>query len=400
MTILHTGDWHIGQVFYNYDRSDEHRAFLEHLAGIVREKSPDVMLVCGDIFHTASPSTSAQKLYIEGLVRIHEAAPDMEIVVIAGNHDSGSRIEVDKILWEEFNVHAVGSVAREAEGMSVHIIPVGNPLKGYVVAVPYCNALNFPMIDEGSARQERQAAFFRRLSEMVYEANPERLPVVLASHATVTGSDPRKQDITVGGIDSIGIDDMGSCYDYIALGHIHFPQDIGQRARYAGSPLPVSFNEDYRHNVTFVSVGGNGCAPEKETIEIPAMRPVRTIPEGGAVEFEDALKMLEGFPQDEDAYVRLNVKVRQYGGADWAERAVRATDGKKCRYCCIQMESSAQDAMNQGRMAFSREEFRTKSPVDIAGMYWKEKTGEDMDEELLELLEKAVREASESNRQE
>ncbi|MGM9736057.1 MAG: exonuclease SbcCD subunit D [Candidatus Cryptobacteroides sp.] len=400
MKVLHTGDWHIGQVFYNYDRSDEHRAFLGHLAGIVRETAPDVMVVCGDIFHTASPSTAAQKLYIEGLVRIHEAAPGMEIVVIAGNHDSGSRIEVDRLLWEEFNVHTVGSVARDTEGMSVHIIPVGNPLKGYVVAVPYCNPLNFPVIEEGSARQERQAEFFRRLLEMVSEVNPEGLPVVLAAHATVIGCNPGRQDITVGGIDSMDMDDIGSGYDYMALGHIHFPQDIGKKARYAGSPLPVSFNEDYRHSVTLVSIGEKGSDVKKETIVIPTMRAVRTIPEDGAVEFEDALKMLEEFPQDEDAYIRLNVKVRQYGGADWAERASRATDGKKCRYCCMLMESSAGAEMNQGRATFSREEFKTKSPVDIAGLYWKEKTGEDMDGELVKLLEKAVAEASEGNRQE
>lgn len=394
MTILHTGDWHIGQAFYNYDRADEHRAFLERLAGIAREKSPDAMVVCGDIFHTAAPSAASQKLYIEGLVKIHEAAPGMEIVVIAGNHDSGSRIEVDRLLWEEFNVHTVGSVARDIDGMDKHIVPVGNPVKGYVVAVPYCHPMNYPMLDEGTERQDRQAAFFRRLLKTVEGVNTDGLPVVLAGHLTVTGCNPGKQDITVGGIDSMRLDDIGEGYDYLALGHIHFPQDIGSKARYAGSPLPVSFNEDYGHSVTLVNVEGHGSAAVKEIIGLPSVRAVRTIPEDKAVEFEDALGMLERLPQDENAYIRLNVKARQYGGADWAERAIRASEGMKWRYCCMLMESTAIDSDGKGRREFSREEFKTKSPVEIAAMHWKDRTGTDMDGELVKLLEKAVSEAS------
>ena len=91
MKILHTSDWHLGQVFYGYDRREEQQAFLEALAEVVGRERPDVMIVSGDVFHNSTPSAQAKRMYVEGMMRIHEACPTMTVVVIAGNHDSPSR---------------------------------------------------------------------------------------------------------------------------------------------------------------------------------------------------------------------------------------------------------------------------------------------------------------------
>ena len=395
MKILHTSDWHIGQVFYNYDRSDEHRHFFEWLAGIVREHTPDVMVVCGDIFHTAAPSISAQKLYIESLVKIHEAAPEMTVVVTAGNHDSGSRIEVDRLLWENFNVRTIGNVERMEENLSRHIVPIGDPVVGYVVAIPHCYPLNFPVFGNDMPREDRQVAFFRKILEKIKDTNTGGLPVVLTAHSTVIGSNPGKQELTVGGIDSIDIGKIGDGFDYMALGHIHFPQDIGNNARYCGSAIPVSFNENYDHSVTLVEIESAGGPVRKTVIKAPQKREMVTMP-SAAVEFDEALAMLEAFPNERDSYIRLNVKTKQYGGADWAERAIAATENKKCRYCCLLMENEHGQDHNQ-RRGFSQEEFRKVSPMDIAMLYWQENRQGEMDQELAELMELAIAEATKTN---
>ena len=78
--LIHTSDWHLGQNFYGYDRSEEQRDFLRQLADIVAQEQPDALLVSGDIYHTAAPSSAAVSMYVEGMLDVHKACPDMAIV--------------------------------------------------------------------------------------------------------------------------------------------------------------------------------------------------------------------------------------------------------------------------------------------------------------------------------
>ena len=155
MKILHTSDWHLGHVLYGYDRTEEQQAMLEQMAGIVEQQKPDVFLLCGDVFHTSQPSNAVQTMLSEGLVKIHEACPQMVIVMTAGNHDSGSKHEIFRTPWRALNVYAIGRL--EKEKPEEHIIEV--PGKGYIIAVPYVNEMNLP---EG---------FFQQLLDKVAERN-------------------------------------------------------------------------------------------------------------------------------------------------------------------------------------------------------------------------------------
>lgn len=94
MKILHTADWHLGQSLYGFDRLDEQRRFLGQLCEVVAEERPDAMVVAGDVFDISMPSAAAQRVYAEGLLAIHAAVPEMVIVIVAGNHDSASRLEI------------------------------------------------------------------------------------------------------------------------------------------------------------------------------------------------------------------------------------------------------------------------------------------------------------------
>ena len=91
MKILHTSDWHLGHTLYNHSRNEEQQAMLDQMADIVKEQQPDVFLLCGDVFHTSQPSNAIQTMLSDGLVKIHEAHPQMTIVMTAGNHDSGTK---------------------------------------------------------------------------------------------------------------------------------------------------------------------------------------------------------------------------------------------------------------------------------------------------------------------
>lgn len=312
MKILHTGDWHIGQNFYGYERMEEHRSFFKQLKAIVSREKPDAMVVCGDIFHNYSPSAEAQRLYTESLVSIHNVLPEMRIIVTAGNHDSASRLEVDNDLWQLANVSVVGRLRYNDGGIDFakHLFRIGD--KGYVMALPYIFDQSYPADPEG---KDNRKYFFSLVDEYVRSANKEGLPTVLMAHISVKGSELKGQRIrgaedSVGGIDYISSEDLGSAFDYVALGHIHHAQTIPgthNRIRYAGSPIPISFDEDYPHSVTIVNI-----EPGKEPqinfndFVIDNPYPLLTVPKEPMKTEQAIAQLWNDVPEHGKCYVRLN----------------------------------------------------------------------------------------------
>lgn len=400
MKVIHTSDWHIGQSLYNYDRTREHENFFSQLENIVRNENPDLLLVCGDVYHYSTPSSAAQKLYTDSLLKIHQAAPEMTIIVTAGNHDSSSKLEVDRSLWSRFGVHVIGNIRRGDDGnlFKQHIIAVkrGEKILGYVAAVPHCYPQNFPIIDENIPREKRQEYYFQSLLEEVKLINKEKLPVILTAHLTVEGSSRKGHDESVGGIEYVSIDSFGRNFDYLALGHIHFPQSVsgdGVMARYSGSPLPVSFDEDYRHSVSVVEFEGN--VPHIRTVEITAEVPLLTIP-SEPEPFEEALQKLVNFPDDREAYIRLNVRVKDYLPGDCNERVSDVMRTKRAKFCYIQ-SSREQSEESHEDVRIGLQEVRKMSPVEIARLYYESQFDCPMDEAFCELLEETVRQVDEEN---
>lgn len=396
MKILHTSDWHLGHSLYNYDRTTEQQSFLEQLARIVAMEKPDVMVVSGDIYHYSTPSAATQKMYTEGMLHIHRACPEMQMVVTAGNHDSSAKLEIDSSLWRHFGVTVVGNVERTQEEVNLekHIIEITDEdgkRKGYVIAVPHIYPQNFPTLDADTPREERPARFFQTLLDETKRRNTEELPVVLMAHLAVEGSDRTGHSENIGGMETITLQELGEGYDYLALGHIHCPQNIkgsDHRARYCGTPLPVSFDETYPHSVTIVELNGHE-EPKIRTIEIENSIPLVTLPREPKA-FEEVLKELEAYPADKQAYIRLNVLLdHNYLAPDCHERAMSAAKGKACKYCYIKSTRGRQAAETDGKH-LSIQEIQEKSPLDIAKLYYREAEGEEMDEELCELMNEVL----------
>lgn len=394
MKILHTSDWHLGHTLYSYDRSREQQAFLSQLANIVAEEQPDALVVSGDIYHYSAPAATTQRMYTDAMLEIHRAYPEMVIAVTAGNHDSCSKLEIDSSLWHHFGVKVIGNIERTKEEVNLekHLIEVRNEgtLKGYIVAVPHVYPQNFPMLDTETPREQRQAQFFQTLLDEVEKVNTQHLPVVLMAHLSIEGSDRSGHDESIGGIEYVPLAAMGNGYDYLALGHIHCPQNIkgsNQWARYCGTPLPVSFDESYPHSVSVVEIS-KGEEPDIRTIEIKNLMPLITLPRN-PIAFEDALKLIEEYPEETPAYIRLNVSIKDYLTPDCNERASNATKGKACKFCYIKSSREQTTADHQSRH-ISIQEMQEMSPLEIAKLYYQEAEGEEMDEELCGLMENIV----------
>ena len=370
MKILHTSDWHLGHTLYNYDRTEEQQAMLEQMVSIVEEQKPDVFLLCGDVYHTPQPSAAIQTMLSDGLVKIHEANPQMTIVMTAGNHDSGTKHEIFQTPWKALKVYAIGQLERE--DLDEHIIEV--PGKGWIVAVPYANERNIP---EG---------FFQQLLDRVAEKNIETLPIVMTAHTTMKGCDFTGHDhateYTVGGIDSLELDEMGEGYDYLALGHIHHEQFVHSgkhNVRYSGTPLPVSFDEIFTHSISIVEVDKHGEMPAVKEIEIQNPHPLVTLLTDGLATWEEAKGLLSKFPDDIPAYIRLNVEIEDFLPVEANAEAASLTEGKQCRFCCINAKRKA--ASQNDVKVLTVQEFQEEKPIEIAKRY-AEYEGISFDEEM------------------
>lgn len=396
--FIHTSDWHLGQNFYGYDRTEEQSDFLHQLADIVRKHTPDALLVSGDIFHNAAPSNNAVNMYVNAMLDIHKACPSMSIIVIAGNHDSASRLDSDKRLWELANVTVRGGVSRDKDGfadLDSHIIKVGD--KGIVAAVPFAYPTSFPLTTRAAdvERDKRQQAYFQALLDQANALNSGDLPVVLMAHLTVKNCDFMGHDRNME-LESVDVATLGSGYDYTALGHIHRPQDVNERVRYSGTPIPVSFDEQCEHSVSIVTIDYHGAKPAIETKVIKNLKPLHTIPANQPVDFETALEKLRALNPNERAYIRLNVMVDRYLPEGAQERAAQAVADKQCRLCEFKKTSLATDASRPSQMTI--EEFHSKEPIDVANQYFIDTYGEPMNDQQREMFNYIYQLVQEENR--
>lgn len=386
MKILHTSDWHLGHTLYNYDRTQEQMAMLLRIVDVVREEKPDLFLLCGDVYHTPQPSAAVQTMFTNALVAIHDANPEMTMVITAGNHDSGTKHDIFRTPWRALKVHTIGSVnPNQIEDLIIEIAG-----KGYVIAVPYVNERNMPK------------GLFQELLNKVEEKNSNNLPVVMTAHLTVSGCDfaghEHATDYAVGGIDSYSIEEMGSGYDYLALGHIHHAQFVHgghHRVRYSGTPIPVSFDENYPHSLTMVELTSHHEKPIIREVEIETHRPLVTLPTEGAVSWEKAKQLLANFPDDVEAYIRLHVEVEDFLPAEAHAEAQLISENKKCRFCVINTRR-LNNPIREAKM-MSVQEFKSEEPIDIAKRY-AEDLGIEFDNDMNELFQQTLDILSEDSR--
>ncbi len=315
MKILHTADLHIGQILYqSYSREEEHNHFFDQLKNWCVECKPDALLVSGDVFDIQQPSAAVKRMFNEFFVGIHNACPEMHIIITAGNHDSPSRLNSDTVLWEHLNTKVVGyspsvEMVNTEEGWEdQYIVNVGS---GYVVALPYMPS-------------ERQDTM-QKLLDRVAQLNGENKPVVLMAHTAITNADVTGHGFEIGTIRTQDVDSMGQGYDYLALGHIHKPQTLGHIedsmteevqydapvARYSGSALHVSCDEKFPHSVSLVDIDHHGGKVSIKQLRIDELLHFYELPEGNGA-FESADEAIASIGKFCDTigrgYIRLRIK--------------------------------------------------------------------------------------------
>ena len=282
MKILHTADWHIGQRLHERQRTDEHKRFLEWLLEKIQAHQVELLLVSGDIFDTALPSSDSTNLYYEFLDDLYKET-DTYAVITAGNHDSASHLEAPREFLRRSRIYVIGT-ADDPDGRifdpdkCIVKIPDGpaSP-RVAVAAVPYLSEsklqhISFETEIEKSERyRERLKTFY---ADCV-AAMPAELPKILMGHLFVQGGkiSNSERNIQIGGATAIHASDFPKDVSYVALGHLHRPQIIkgaDYPIRYSGSPIPMRFNEaGYQKKVYLLELADNGTLVCDKEIEVP-----------------------------------------------------------------------------------------------------------------------------------
>lgn len=254
MRFLHTADWHLGRLFHGHSLIEDQAWALDRFVELVRDTRPDAVLVAGDIYDRAVPPAEAVSLLDDTLARIvlGEGVP---VVLIAGNHDSPERIGFGSRLLAGGGLTVAGRSAAE-------VVQAGfEDAHGRVIvhALPYTE----PAVarDVLAADVPDHATAMRELCARARAAHPPGARGVLLAHAFVIGGTESESErpLSVGGSGAV----PATCFDgfdYVALGHLHRPQSVGEaRIRYSGSLLKYSLSEaEHEKSVSLVEIAAQG----------------------------------------------------------------------------------------------------------------------------------------------
>lgn len=350
MRLIHTSDWHLGQTLHGQDRDFEHAAFLAWLLEQLVAQQADALLIAGDVFDTVNPPLKAQERLYDFIVEAHRRLPQLDIVMIAGNHDSGGRIELPAPLMRRLNAHALGRVSWLDDGVldSARLLLPLHRADGAVGA--WCLALPFlrpAEVTGGEVGDDYLAGIDKVHRELIAAAEAQRAPdqaLVAVSHAHMAGaavSEDSERNIVIGNAEALPASLFPEAVAYVALGHLHKPQQVaGQgRIRYSGAPLPLSFAEvNYPHQVLLVELDGS----ELRTVEsLPVPRAVDML-RIGPKPLAEVLEQLAALPasdlpRERQPWLEVRVQLEQ-PQPDLRQQIESALDGKGCRLVRIASE--------------------------------------------------------------
>ncbi|WP_319549508.1 exonuclease SbcCD subunit D C-terminal domain-containing protein [Desulfogranum marinum] len=289
MKILHTSDWHLGRSLYGRKRYDEFTAFLDWLAQTIEDERIDALIVAGDVFDTSTPSNRAQELYYRFLCKVSTSCC-RHVVIIAGNHDSPSFLNAPKELLRALNVYVVGSKTEAIEDEAIVLQRDEQP-EAIVCAVPYLRDKDIRTVEPGETIDDKNAKLVDGLKNHYADvcaiaeqkrfefikAGQTDIPIIAMGHLftaggkTVDGDGVR--ELYVGSLAHVEENVFPASIDYLALGHLHVPQSVGNKEhiRYCGSPIPMGYGEATQDKKV-VLVNFNSTNPVIQEIQVPCFQ--------------------------------------------------------------------------------------------------------------------------------
>jgi len=321
LKLLHTADWHIGHRLHGFDRTFEHRNFLDWLLAEIETRSVDGLLVCGDIFDTANPSATSWQLFYQFLATLRQRFPALNVVIIGGNHDSPSKLDAPHDLLKSFNLHLIGSVERDESGLLLTeklVVPLKNAsgeTLAWCAAVPFLRSADLRTRDEemGDKLINGVQGVYQEVFDTINTLRKPNQPIIAIGHAYLREGELSalsERKVLGGNQHALPLSVFDGA-NHVALGHLHLSQQLGDQVWYSGSPLPLSMSEQhYPHQVIELTVD-DGTISVSDRIRVPHTVDMLRIP-AKAAPLDEVLGALDALDLPERAfherpYIEVNV---------------------------------------------------------------------------------------------
>ena len=267
MKILHTADWHIGKILHRQSLYDDISYFFDWLVQRITDEKIDLLLVSGDIFDLANPSNMDTKLYYQTLYRLSKT--NVKVIITGGNHDSISLLDAPSSLLDVLDITVVGGAKDDIHHEIIPITGNHGEVECIVLAVPFLRDKDLrqsmqasEMADKSSFISEAIKQHYDKLVEMTVEKFGHSAPIIAMGHLYMQGSitSDSEREIHIGNLEGLDSKIIHPEIDYMALGHIHKPQKIGNKnnIRYSGSPVFLDFSErNYDKMVIEIEIEAN-----------------------------------------------------------------------------------------------------------------------------------------------
>lgn len=266
MKFFHVGDLHLGKQLHGYDLIKDQEHMLEELLSYIKKEQPDAVLIAGDIYDRAVPSGTAMQLLEQFFIQADELAKEqkaVEIILIAGNHDAAKRLQYGSSFMKRHHIHIAVMPPQQEDANLEQVTLTDQEGVVHFYLLPYTKPgmIRHWVEQEELANTQDAVKFLLEREQIDWNERNVLLSHQFYLHANedTVLCDSETPSFSVGGLDSIATTFVDK-FDYVALGHIHSPQNLGDpHIRYAGTPLKYSVSEaDQNKSITVVEMGKKG----------------------------------------------------------------------------------------------------------------------------------------------
>ncbi|RME92252.1 MAG: exonuclease subunit SbcD [Bacteroidetes bacterium] len=305
MKILHTADWHLGQRLLQNDRSEEFRLALDWLLHTIQAEAVDVLLVAGDIFDIGNPPNQARQLYYNFLKRLLTVGC-RHVVITGGNHDSPAMLNAPRELLQALNIHIVGAATADLADELIVLRAADGGVAAVVAAVPFLRDRDLRTSTMGESERDRQSRLqegltqhYRELAELARAHAEQDVPILAMGHLYAKGAvaADKQDNIYVGNRENMEAEQFPDIFHYVALGHIHRAQRVGEaeHIRYSGSLIPLSFSETADQKIVYIVEFAGAQLRDIRPLEVPVFRRLKTI-QGSLEKVQESLERFAAKP--------------------------------------------------------------------------------------------------------
>ncbi len=371
MKLIHLSDLHLGKRVNEFSMLEDQKDILNKIIAVIKDEQPDAVLIAGDVYDKSVPSAEAVELFDEFLVQL--ANTKTQVFIISGNHDSAERLAFANRLIDASGIHLAPVYRGEAAQFSfqdkygivdIYMLPFVKP----------ANVRRF--FPEEEIRSYEDALKKAICAMQVNEKNRS----ILITHQFVTGalvSD--SEDLSVGGTDQVSAE-VFEAFDYVALGHLHRPQNVKENIRYCGTPLKYSFSEaNDEKSVTIVDLKEKGNLSVREI----ALAPLHEMKEIKGTYTDLTFKgYYDAHPELKDSYLHITLTDEE----DVPDAAAKL---RVIYPLLMKLDYDNTRTRNQQRVT-ALSEVEKKTPMELFDAFFEMQNGQEMSAEQKQYVETLI----------